>query len=107
MVGSLKQTPSAAPATSEDYLTVMEVAARLKLAPKTVRNRMRDGTWQQGVHWLSPRGIAPRFRWSAIVRWLEGGEAATGGFGAAYGPDIPLPRGEHRRRVDRRTGGDL
>jgi hypothetical protein len=29
---------------TEEYLTVWEVAARLKLAPKTVRNRMHDGT---------------------------------------------------------------
>jgi hypothetical protein len=30
---------------TDEYLTVAELAARLKLAPKTVRNRMHDGTW--------------------------------------------------------------
>jgi hypothetical protein len=56
---------------TDEYLTIAEVAARLKLTPKTVRNRMHDGTWRQGQHWFSPRGIAPRFRWSALVAWLE------------------------------------
>jgi hypothetical protein len=85
----------------DEYLTVPELAARLKLRPKTVRNRMYDGTWQKGVHWFAPRGISPRFRWSAVVRWLEAPEQeAANDAGLAYGPDIPLPRRGRRRRLD-------
>jgi len=78
---------------AEEYLTVAELAARLKLKPKTVRNRMHDGTWQRGVHWFSRRGIYPRFRWSAVVRWLETpDDPLPEGLGAAYGSEIPPPR---------------
>lgn len=78
----------------DEYLTVAELAARLKLAPKTVRNRMHDGTWQKGVHWFSPSGIGPRFRWPAVVRWLESPAPPRRAqdLGAAYGADIPPPR---------------
>ena len=71
------------------YLTVAEVAARLKLAPKTVRNRMYGGTWRSGEHWFSRPGIGARFKWSALVRWLEGGAEQGRDEGLAYGPDIP------------------
>ena len=82
---------------SEEYLTVAELAGRLKLKPKTVRNRMHDGTWRRGEHWFSPPGISPRFRWSAIMRWLEGhDDRGANHEGAAYGPDIPPSR---RRRL--------
>src|SRR5207249_9719681 len=86
-------------ARPEEYLTVAEVAARLKLNPKTIRNRMYDGTWRRGEHWFSRPGIGPRFRWSAIVRWLEGGEGQGGSDdGLAY-LDIPRDR-PRRNRVD-------
>jgi len=92
-----------APADStarEEYLTVPEVAARFKLSRKTVRNRMYDGTWPKGVIWFSPRGLGPRFKWSALVRWLEGEDTPPPTGGLAYGPEIP-PRGRGRpRRVD-------
>jgi hypothetical protein len=84
-----------------EYLTVAEVAARLKLKPKTVRNRMHDGTWRKGDHWFAPAGIRPRFRWAAIVAWLEAPEAAPpASAGAAYGPEIPPARpGRSRKAV--------
>jgi hypothetical protein len=90
----------------DEYLTVADVAARLKLTPKTVRNRMYDGTWQRGEHWFSRRGIAPRFRWSALVRWLEA-EDTPQTPGLAYGPDIPLPRAGRPRHIDRPRTGNL
>ena len=79
---------------TDEYLTVAELADRLKLNPKTVRNRMYDGTWRKSVHWFRRSGIGPRFKWSAIVGWLESEDpSATGdGFGAAYCSDIPPVR---------------
>jgi hypothetical protein len=91
---------------TDEYLRVADLAVRLKLAPKTVRNRMHDGTWRRGEHWFSRRGIAPRFRWSAIVRWLET-EDTPQAPGLAYGPDIPPPRSGRPRRIDRPTTSNL
>src|SRR5262245_29442713 len=36
----------------EEYLTISEVAARLKVKPKTVRNKMASGVFRQGVHYI-------------------------------------------------------
>ena len=78
-----------------------EVAARFKLTPKTVRNRMYAGTWRRGEHWFSRPGIGPRFRWTALVCWLEGGDSERAqGAGLAYGPDIPRAR-PRQNHVDR------
>lgn len=84
---------------SEEYLTVPEVAIRFKLSRKTVRNRMYDGTWPKGAIWFSPRGLGPRFKWSALVRWLEGEDTAPPTGGLAYGSDVPRDR-PRRVRVD-------
>ncbi|MEX0805299.1 MAG: hypothetical protein WD688_18570 [Candidatus Binatia bacterium] len=56
---------------AESYLTVKELAERLKLSTWSVKRKMLDGTFQQDVHWFSRPGIRPRFKWSAIVEWLE------------------------------------
>jgi hypothetical protein len=89
-------------ARADEYLTVAEVAGRLKLSTKTVRNRMYGGTWRRGEHWFSRPGIGPRFKWSALVRWLEGDDAREGnGDGLAYSPDIPRDR-PRKIRIDAR-----
>ena len=54
-----------------DYLTIGELAARLKLKTKTVKNKMAAGVFRKGVHYFSPVGLGPRFKWSAVVAWLE------------------------------------
>jgi len=55
----------------EEYLTIEELAARLKLRTKTIKNKMANGTFRRGVHYFSPKGLGPRFKWSAVVAWLE------------------------------------
>ena len=91
--------PSALSSRAEEYLTVAELAGRLKLSPKTVRNRMHDGTWQRGVHWFSRRGIAPRFRWSAVEAWLLAPEELEADQdGAAFASDLPPARRGRPRR---------
>ena len=55
----------------EEYLTITEVAARLKIKPKTIKNKMASGIFRKGVHYFSPQGLGPRFKWSAVVAWLE------------------------------------
>jgi hypothetical protein len=55
----------------EEYLTIAEVAARLKIKPKTVKNKMAAGIFRKSIHYFSPQGLGPRFKWSAVVGWLE------------------------------------
>jgi hypothetical protein len=83
---------------TEDYLTIKELSMRLKLEPKTIKNKMASGIFRKGVHYFSPQGMRPRFKWSAIVAWLEEKDKA-----AADQPtdDIPMARGYllgHRRQ---------
>jgi hypothetical protein len=56
---------------TEEYLTIAEVALRLKVKPKTVKNKMAAGIFRRGEHYFSPQGLGPRFKWSAVVAWLE------------------------------------
>jgi hypothetical protein len=53
------------------------VADRLKLKPKTVQNKMAAGTFTRGIHYFSRSGLGPRFKWSAIVSWIEQEQTAT------------------------------
>ena len=55
----------------EEYLTITELSARLKIKPKTIKNKMAAGIFRKGVHYFSPHGLGPRFKWSAVVAWLE------------------------------------
>ena len=56
----------------EEYLSVKQLAGRLDLKPKTIRNKICAGVFQKNVHYFTPAGLdGPRFKWSAIVAWLE------------------------------------
>ena len=52
--------------STEEYLTIDEVAARIKLSPKTIKNKMGSGIFRKDVHYFSPRSLRPRFKWSAV-----------------------------------------
>jgi hypothetical protein len=54
-----------------EYLTIKQLAERLSLKPKTIKNKMASGIFQKGVHYFSPPGMGSRFKWSAVVAWLE------------------------------------
>ena len=56
---------------AEQYLTIAEVAELLKLSPKTIKNKMGSGSFRQGVHYFRPPGMQVRFKWSAVVQWIE------------------------------------
>jgi len=75
---------------SEQYLTISQVADRLQLSPKTIKNKMASGIFKKGLHYFSPKGLRPRFKWSAVVEWLEEKEEqeTQEGNGA-----IPMARG--------------
>src|SRR5215471_2140432 len=80
--------PAPTSRAAEEYLTISEVAARLKVTPKTVRNKMASGVFCKGVHFIRPKGFGTRFKWGAVVALLEQSETGT--------PDedsIPMARG--------------
>lgn len=56
---------------SKEYLTMEELAKRLSWEERTIKNKMESGIFKKGVHYFRPKGIRPRFKWSAIVTWLE------------------------------------
>lgn len=73
----------------EEYLTIPEIAARLKVKPKTIKNKMAAGIFRRGVHYFSPPGLGPRFKWSAIVAWLEAAKQQS----VTLDDSIPMARG--------------
>jgi hypothetical protein len=58
---------------AEEYLTIEEVAVRLKISPKTIRNKMASGLFTKGTHYFRRKGLSARFKWTAVVQWLEAG----------------------------------
>lgn len=74
----------------EEYLTIPEVAERLKIKPKTIMNKMAAGIFRKGVHFFSPVGLGPRFKWSAVVAWLE---QSNNQVTDNDGDSIPMARG--------------
>ena len=88
---------------SEEYITITELAERLSIKPKTVRNKMGSGIFRKGVHYFSPPGIGPRFKWSAVIDWLENDSTETeemiGGILMArkYVMAAPSESGSHSR----------
>ena len=97
-------SPSRPIATPEEYLTISEVAIRLKVTPKTVRNKMASGVFCKGVHYVRPNGLGTRFKWGAVVAWLEQEET-----GPPDEDSIPMARGYQLGEPGKQTkfAGDL
>jgi hypothetical protein len=74
----------------EEYLTIEELSARLKIKPKTIKNKMASGIFRRGEHYFAPKGLRPRFKWSAIVAWIEQCENIRP---QAESDSIPMARG--------------
>jgi excisionase family DNA binding protein len=53
------------------YLTTREVAARLRWSVRTIRAKVRAGLLRRGVHYFQPAGSQYRWKWSAVVAWME------------------------------------
>jgi len=62
---------------NEEYLTIVELSARLKIKPKTIKNKMATGVFHKSVHFFSPVGPGPRLEWSSVVMWLESNQSNT------------------------------
>ena len=61
----------------DEYLTVAEVAAILKVSPKRIRNMMSRGSFRSGEHFFRRPGIGPRFVRSRVDAWLRDGDAMS------------------------------
>ena len=88
---------------AKEYLTIEELGRRLSWEERTIRNKMESGIFKKGVHYFSPKGIRPRFKWNAIVAWLEEKEQP-----AAEQPAdaIPMARGYFLgQRQQKKVGG--
>src|SRR5262249_39850269 len=85
-------------AAPEEYLTIAEVAVRLKVTPKTVRNKMASGVFCKGVHYVRPKGLGTRFKWGAVVAWLEQEET-----GMPEADAIPMARGYRLGEPSKKT----
>ena len=82
----------------EEYLTIDAIAERLSISPKTVKNKMAKGVFQLGVHYFRPPGLGPRFKWTAIIAWLEQSQRAQ-----TNGDVIPMPI-HYRERESTQNG---
>jgi hypothetical protein len=81
---------------TEEYLKITEVADRLKVKPKTVKNKMASGIFKRGIHYFSPPGLGPRFKWSAVVAWLEAAQEQAADIDDN---SIPMPRSYRLRET--------
>lgn len=54
-----------------EYLTTGEATELLRLAPKTLRNKVASGVFVEGAHFFRKPGLGPRWKREALVRWLE------------------------------------
>lgn len=67
---SFAETPASV-ATENAYLLDGDVAKRLGLAPKTLRNKVAAGIFREGEHFFRPPGMTRRWKWSAVAAWVE------------------------------------
>jgi hypothetical protein len=54
---------------TETYLTTVELAARIKYDPRTIRERLKDSVLLEGIHYFRPFGGRKiLYIWEAIQR---------------------------------------
>ena len=56
----------------EEYLTVKELSARIKLAKQTIYNMIHKKEFVLNKHYYKPKAKIILFKWLAIQKWLEG-----------------------------------
>ncbi len=99
-IGALLQEILKRVSAEQEYLTVEEVAARLKCKPRTVINRMSLGVYRESVHYFRPAGTDKNgkrwhcdalFKWSAVVAWVEAQPADERSDGVAMSRGVFIP----------------
>ena len=66
----------------EEFLTVDQLAARLGLEPKTIRNKMGP-IFKKGIHYAQAPGLPVLFKWSSVLELYDW--TTLGNFGAGRG----------------------
>ena len=66
------RSPGAKPLAFEEYLSVSQLSERVPYKPKTIRNLMCRGVFQEGVHFTRLTG-RPIFLWSKVEALLREG----------------------------------
>lgn len=61
----------------EQYLTVKELSEKIKYSQQTIYNRIHDGIFIRGDHYIKPSRKKVLFLWSAVCKWLESIEASS------------------------------
>ena len=54
----------------EEYLTVSELSARIKMAEGTIRNLVYQKKFKERVHYVKPTPRKLLFIWSQVEQWL-------------------------------------
>lgn len=76
-----------------DYLAIKETAELLRVKPDTIRERIRLGIFQQGIHFFKRKGMKPLFKRDAVVAWLEGRDQQRESTHGHKSGAIPMRRG--------------
>lgn len=58
----------------EEYLSVVELSSRIKLAKQTIYNLIHRNIFVLNRHYLKPTPKKILFKWSAVRAWLEGNQ---------------------------------
>jgi len=54
----------------EEYLTIMQLSDRIKMAPGTIRNLVWKKVFRQNTHYVKPTPRKILFIWSQVENWL-------------------------------------
>ncbi len=63
-------TTFASGSSSEEYLSVKQLVARIPYCEQTIRNLMSAGEFKEGVHYFKRRRRV-MFHWPQVERWLR------------------------------------
>ena len=58
----------------EGYITTTELSRRLCWSARTIRDKIAEGVFREGVHFFQPPGCHRLWKWPAVVAWVEGKE---------------------------------
>jgi predicted DNA-binding transcriptional regulator AlpA len=56
---------------TEEYLTIPELAERIKFSPQTIYNMISAGRFAKGIHYFKPSAKKVLFLWPAVRAWIE------------------------------------
>jgi hypothetical protein len=82
---------------TERYDRTRDIAARLGIKPKTLRNKVSAGIFREGEHFYRKAGLGRLWKWEAVVASIEGNNRACEVVCGSPEPVVPLARPGVRR----------